>query len=79
MISAETVRLLGNLSVSSIGSFALQNKIKNAEKFVSSEFLGITNGGEFCYSVKCEDGNTTVTKKVFLSQDPMTFKVLVNI
>ena len=78
MISAETVRLLGNLSVSSIGAFALQNKIKNAEKFVSSEFLGITNGGEFCYSVKCEDGNTTVTKKVFLSQDPVTYKILVS-
>lgn len=78
MISAETVRLLGNLSVSSIGAFALQNKIKNAEKFVSSEFLGITNGGEFCYSVKCEDGNTTVTKKIFLSQDPVTYKILVN-
>ena len=79
MISAETVRLLGNLSVSSIGAFALQNKIKNAEKFVNSEFLGITNGGEFCYSVKCEDGNTTVTKKVFLSQDPVTLKILINI
>ena len=78
MISAETVRLLGNLSVSSIGAFALQNKIKNAEKFVSSEFLGITNGGEFCYSVKCEDGNTTVTKKVFLSQDPVTYKILIS-
>ena len=78
MISAETVRLLGNLSVSSIGAFALQNKIKNAEKFVSSEFLGITNGGEFCYSVKCEDGITTVTKKIFLSQDPVTYKILVN-
>lgn len=79
MISAETVRLLGNLSVSSISAFALQNKIKNADKFVGSEFLGITNGGEFCYSVKCEDGNTTVTKKVFLSEDPVTFKILVTI
>ena len=79
MISAETVRLIGNLSLSSISAFALQNKIKNAEKFVSSEFLGITNGGEFCYSVKCEDGNTTVTKKVFLSEDPVTFKILVTI
>lgn len=78
MISAETVRLLGNLSVSSIGAFALQNKIKNAEKFVESDFLGITNGGEFCYSVKCEDGNTTVTKKVFLSQDPVTYKILIS-
>ena len=78
MISAETVRLLGNLSVSSIGAFALQNKIKNAEKFVESDFLGITNGGEFCYSVKIAENGSTLTKKIFLSQDPATYKILVS-
>jgi hypothetical protein len=38
--------------------------------------LGITNGGEFCYTVTFQVKGGTDSGKVFVKQDPATGKVI---
>jgi hypothetical protein len=45
---------------------------KNRPKLQTRRFLGITNGGEFCYNVIDEAG---AMSKVFLKYDPTADKV----
>ena len=49
--------------------------------FVGSKFLGITNGGQFCYSVvfKSPDFKGTDSAKVYLTYDPAAGKVIADI
>jgi hypothetical protein len=70
MITADKLALLINMP-SAMLTQALGNKAKGVS-FQSSKFLGMTNGGEFCYSVVDTDGGEG---KVFLRYDPTADKV----
>ena len=39
------------------------------DQFVKSEFLGMTNGGEFCYKVEYIEDNDVHRTKVFVKYD----------
>ena len=74
MITAERLQLL-----TSYNAGALQKSVgPRAEglEFTSSKFLGITNGGQFCYRVVFHVKGGTDSAKVFLSYDPTTDQVV---
>jgi len=55
MITKETIQKLSNLS-----NVGLDQALRNAghtkfERTMQREFLGITNGGEFCYKITYRD------------------------
>jgi len=54
---------------------AVQDAGYKGPEFTSCKFLGMTNGGQFCYSVtrKAEEG--TDSTKVFLTYDPTEGRV----
>ena len=61
MITADKLALLINMPAAMLEQ-ALP--LKGRPKLASRKFLGITNGGQFCYSVVDSDG---VEGKVFLT------------
>jgi hypothetical protein len=74
MITAERLQLL-----TTYNSGALQKSVgQRAEglEFTSSKFLGITNGGQFCYRVVFHVRGGTDSAKVFLTYDPATDQVI---
>lgn len=64
MITAEKLTLLSNMPTQMLEQALPQ---KNRPNLQSRRFLGITNGGEFCYSVVDTDGGQG---KLFLRYDP---------
>ena len=67
MITADKLTLLINMP-----SAMLEQAVGKGAKFRERKFLGITNGGEFCYSVVDTDGGEG---KVFLKYDPTADRV----
>jgi hypothetical protein len=67
MITADKLTLLINMP-----SAMLEQAVGKGAKFRERKFLGITNGGEFCYSVVDTDGGEG---KVFLKYDPTVDRV----
>jgi hypothetical protein len=49
MITAERIQKMGFLNTEDL------QRLVGDRQFTTSEFLGVTNGGEFCYSVTYED------------------------
>jgi hypothetical protein len=45
------------------------------DAFNSARFLGITNAGQFCYSVTYDQDGDTEETKVFLTYDPAAGQV----
>ena len=76
MITAETLKTLTTFTHHAL-QMAVGKKAADVE-FVGSKFLGITNGGQFCYSVvfRCEDFEGTDSTKVFLTYNPTEGKVI---
>ena len=76
MITAETLRHCAYLH--SMTLEGLLRKSYPKDQVLRSEFLGITNGGQFCYSVTYYDDTLEgeVTDKVFLTYDPTAGKVI---
>ena len=73
MITADKLKLLTTFPHS-----ALQQTLGVKDvTFVGAKFLGITNGGEFCYSVvyKADSFESTDSTKVFVKYDPTADKV----
>jgi hypothetical protein len=70
MITANKLALLCNMPTSML-EMALPKKDRAA--LLSAEFLGLTNGSEFCYSVSMVDGEVG---KVFLRYDPTLDQVI---
>jgi len=68
MITADKLTLLINMPTAMLEQ-ALP--VKGA-KFRERKFLGITNGGEFCYLVTDPEGTAS---KVFLKYDPTVDRV----
>lgn len=71
MISADTVRYLTTLNTLHLEAIALQSGYKG-ERYLSAEFLGLTNGGEFCYTVTFNEDGELRKGKVFVKYDPTT-------
>ena len=76
MITADALKTLVSFSPRGL-SDALHHSGYTGAFFKSSEFLGITNSGEFCYSVTFpdENGEGDAVGKVFLTYDPTDNKV----
>jgi hypothetical protein len=74
MITADTLKTLTTFTAP-----ALQRAVgEKAEglTFTSSKFLGITNGGQFCYTVVFPVKGGTDSGKVFLTYDLTAGKVI---
>jgi hypothetical protein len=68
MITAETLQTLTTFTTE-----ALSRAVST--EFNTSKFLGITNGGEFCYQVRWEDKFGPAQGKVFLNYNPAEGRV----
>ena len=79
MITAEKLQTLITFTAPALQR-ALGKKAKGYE-FVGAKFLGITNGGQFCYSVvyRSEDFEGTDSTKVYLTYNPTEGKVIADI
>lgn len=76
MITAETLATMTTFTAA-----ALQRAVGKAAAdvtFTGARFLGITNGGQFCYTVvyRCESFEGTDSTKVYLTYDPAAGKVI---
>ena len=70
MITADTLKTLTTFTAPAL-TRAIQQAGYITDRFNSARFLGITNGGQFCYSVTYTDQieGDECTTKVFLTYD----------
>ena len=68
MITAETLTTLLSFTPEAL-TRAAEDAGYNGPPFTSSRFLGITNGGQFCYRVVFHVLGGTDSGKVFLTYD----------
>ena len=68
MITADTLKVLTTFTVRALYRAALDAGYKGAN-FSSCKFIGITNGGQFCYQAVFQVAGGTDSTKVFLSYD----------
>ncbi len=73
MITADTLQRLIGFTTRDLVSI-LDTSGYTGTAFNSARFLGITNGGQFCYSVTFDDGDGFGEQqgKVFVTLDPAT-------
>lgn len=78
MITADTLKTLTTFTPKALAVALDQNGYQGVS-FKTAEFVGITNGGQFCYKTTYFDeagtGNLE-TDKVFLTYDPSKDKVI---
>lgn len=77
MITAETLKLLTTMGPSALAR-VLDISGYTGAVFKTAEFTGITNGGEFCYTVSYHDNAGTgelEIGKVYVKYDPVENKV----
>ena len=77
MITADKLTLLTNMPTNML-TMALGKKAKDY-KITSSKFLGLTNGGQFCYYVVHQVKGGTDSAKVYLTYDPAADQVIADI
>lgn len=75
MITADTLRTLTTFTAPAL-SRAINLSGYKGDKFTKAEFLGMTNGNQFCYKVVYIEDNKEYNTKVFLSYDPAEGKVI---
>lgn len=75
MITADTLKRLTTLDSEVLTGLVLGATSKRKDKFTGARFLGLTNGGEFCYTVTFKVEGGTDSTKVFVKHDPATGKV----
>ena len=68
MITADTLKVLTTFTVRALYRAAVNAGYKGAN-FSSCKFIGITNGGQFCYQAVFQVSGGTDSTKVFLSYD----------
>jgi hypothetical protein len=78
MITAKNVRYMIDIPVKHLKAICIQNGINNYD-IVGALFLGMTNGGEFCYKVVHRVLDGTDSAKLFLRYDPIEDRVTANI
>ena len=77
MITADKLALLTNMPAAML-TMGIQQAGYKDDKFTSSKFLGITNGGQFCYMAVFHVEGGTDSCKVFVSYDPTKDQVTVD-
>lgn len=77
MITAERLAVLTSYNSGALYK-ALGKKAKDYS-FIACKFLGITNGGQFCYHVVHEVKGGTDSAKVFLTYNPAEDRVIADI
>ena len=77
MITADKLKLLTNFPVFMLTTLIQQAGYKK-DKFNTAKFLGITNGGQFCYSVTYVEDGEECNTKVFLNYDSVADAVSVD-
>jgi hypothetical protein len=75
MITADKLALLTNMPAFMLTMCAQEAGYKGPE-FTSCKFLGITNGGQFCYTVVYHVKGGTDSTKIFLTYDPTADRVI---
>jgi hypothetical protein len=68
MVTADKLKLLTNFPAFMLTTLIQQAGYKK-DKFNTAKFLGITNGGQFCYSVTYVEDGEECNTKVFLNYD----------
>jgi hypothetical protein len=74
MITAETLTTLTTFTAPALTRAAKDAGYKGPA-FTGAKFLGITNGGQFCYTVVYPTKGGSDSTKVFLSYDPVAGRV----
>jgi hypothetical protein len=74
MITADTLKTLTSFTTHGLAMALHHSGYKDAA-FKTAKFVGITNGGQFCYTVTYTEYDAEQTGKVFLSYDPTAGKV----
>jgi hypothetical protein len=69
MITADKLALLTNMPAVML-TCAAQNAGYKGPEFTSCKFIGITNGGQFCYTAVFHVKGGTDSTKIFLTYDP---------
>jgi hypothetical protein len=77
MITADKLRLLTNMPAAML-SMGIQQAGHKKDSFTKAQFLGLTNGNQFCYSATYIEDNKEQTCKVFLTYDPAADSVTVD-
>jgi hypothetical protein len=78
MIVADMLKTLTTFTAPALTRAIRDAGYKN-DSFLSAEFVGITNGGQFCYGVSYEDEDEGLqTTKVFLTYDPTAGRVSID-
>jgi hypothetical protein len=75
MITAEKLTLLINMPAAML-TMAAQDAGYKGPEFTSCRFLGITNGGQFCYNVVFHVKGGTDSTKIFLTYNPAKDQVI---
>ena len=78
MITADTLKILTTFTPRALYRAAMDAGYKGAN-FSSCKFLGITNGGQFCYQAVFQVGGGTDSTKVFLKFDPTVGRVIATV
>jgi hypothetical protein len=78
MITADKLTLLTNMPAAMLTMAAVDAGYKGPE-FTSRKFLGITNGGQFCYTVVFPVKDGTDSTKIFLTYDPTRDMVIADV
>ena len=75
MITADTLKVLTTFTAPALTRAAMDAGYTGPE-FSSCKFLGITNGGQFCYKVVFAVKGATDSTKVFLTYDHANDRVI---
>ena len=75
MITADTLKVLTTFTAPALTRAAMDAGYKGPT-FTGAKFLGITNGGQFCYTVVFQVKGGTDSTKVFLTYDHANDRVI---
>lgn len=78
MITADTLQVLTSLGPQGLTAF-LNNSGYKRDTVTECKFLGITNGGQFCYKIDYDNFGTKEYRKAFLTYDHATGAVSADI
>jgi hypothetical protein len=75
MITADTLKTLTSFTTHGL-AIALHHSGYKGAAFKTAKFVGMTNGGQFCYTVTYTEYDAEQTGKVFLTYDPAKGQVI---
>ncbi len=75
MITAQNLKRLSTLDSEVLTGLVQGAYAKRKDKYTKAQFLGLTNGGEFCYTVLYKAEGEDRSAKVFVKLDPATDRV----